>query len=115
MIGAEVFLDGLGIEAAGDLLGGCDRELAPATSTRPRRLLSRHPQRDGHRMVEVDGTRLAMATEGSDLHASLMRRIGEAAESSLLVGALAAIWISVGAVVIAAIFNSRLKAYANPL
>jgi hypothetical protein len=102
---AEVFLDGLGIEAAGDLLGGCDRELAPATSTRPRRLLSRHPQRDGHRMVEVDGTRLAMATEGSDLHASLMRRVGEAAESSLLVGALAAIWISVGAVVIAAIFK----------
>jgi hypothetical protein len=56
-------------------------------------------------MVEVGGTRLAMATEGSDLHASLMRRVGEAAESSLLVGALAAIWISVGAVVIAAIFK----------
>jgi hypothetical protein len=34
-----------------------------------------------------------------------MRRIGDAAETALLMGALAVIWVSVGVVVIAAIFG----------
>jgi hypothetical protein len=44
-----------------------------------------------------------MATKSPHLHPSLMRRVGDAAETGLLVGALAAVWISVGLVVVAAI------------
>jgi hypothetical protein len=41
------------------------------------------------------------------LHPSLMRRVGDAAETVLLVGAVAVIWGSIGMVVIAAIFGFR--------
>jgi hypothetical protein len=34
-----------------------------------------------------------------------MRRVGDLAETGLLVGALAVIWVSIGVVVIAAIFG----------
>ena len=37
------------------------------------------------------------------LHPSLMRRIGDAAETALLVAAIAIIWGSIGAVVVAAV------------
>jgi hypothetical protein len=46
-----------------------------------------------------------MTAKSPDLHPNVMRRVGGAAETALLAGALAAIWISVGAVVIAAIFE----------
>jgi hypothetical protein len=49
----------------------------------------------------------AMATKTPHLHPSLMRRVGDAAETGLLVGTLAAIWISVGWVVIAAITSMK--------
>jgi hypothetical protein len=39
------------------------------------------------------------------LHPSLRRRVGDAAEIGLLVGTLAAVWISVGWVVVAAILG----------
>jgi hypothetical protein len=39
------------------------------------------------------------------LHPSLMRRVGDAAEAALLVGAFAVIWGSIGVVVIAAVFG----------
>jgi hypothetical protein len=39
------------------------------------------------------------------LHPTLRRRVGNAAEVALLVGTLAAIWISVGSVLIVAIFR----------
>jgi len=39
------------------------------------------------------------------LHPTLRRRIGGVAETTLLIGALVAIWISVGRVLIAAVFG----------
>jgi len=47
----------------------------------------------------------AMATKSPDLHPSIRRRVGDAAETGLLVGTLAAIWISVGWVLVAAILG----------
>jgi hypothetical protein len=44
-------------------------------------------------------------TKSPHLHPSLMRRVGEVAETGLLVGTLAAIWISVCWVLIAAILG----------
>jgi hypothetical protein len=46
---------------------------------------------------------MAKDTPSPHLHPSLLRRVGDAAATGLLAGALAAIWISVGWVVIAAI------------
>jgi hypothetical protein len=47
-----------------------------------------------------------MATKARpDLHPTLMRRVGDAAEIGLLAGTLAAIWISVGLVVVATILG----------
>ena len=48
---------------------------------------------------------MAKVTPTPHLHPSLMRRVGAAAETALLVGALAAVWISVGLVVVAAILR----------
>jgi hypothetical protein len=48
---------------------------------------------------------MAGVTPTPHLHPSLMRRVGDAASTALLVGALAAIWGSIGAVVIAAILG----------
>ena len=39
------------------------------------------------------------------LHPSIHRRVGDAAELGLLAGTLAAVWISVGLVVVAAILG----------
>jgi hypothetical protein len=44
-----------------------------------------------------------MATKSPHLHPSLMRRVGDAAETVLLVAAVAVIWGSIGVVLIAAI------------
>ena len=44
-------------------------------------------------------------TKSPHLHPSLKRRVGDAAEAALLVGAFAVIWGSIGVVVIAAIFG----------
>jgi hypothetical protein len=48
---------------------------------------------------------MAKVTPTPHLHPSLMRRVGAAAETNLLVGALAAVWVSVGLVVVAAILG----------
>jgi len=48
---------------------------------------------------------MAKDTPIPHLHPSLMRRVGDAASTALLVGALAAIWGSIGVVVIAAILG----------
>jgi hypothetical protein len=50
---------------------------------------------------------MAKETPSPHLHPSLMRRVGDAAATGLLAGALAAIWISVGWVVIAAITSMK--------
>jgi hypothetical protein len=46
-----------------------------------------------------------MATKNPHLHPTLMRRVGDAAATVLLAGALAVIWGSIGVVVVAAIFG----------
>jgi hypothetical protein len=48
---------------------------------------------------------MAGVTPTPRLHPSLMRRVGAAAEIGLLAGTLAAVWISVGLVVVAAILR----------
>jgi hypothetical protein len=48
---------------------------------------------------------MAKDTPKSAPHPSLMRRMGDAAETALLVSAFAAIWGSVGVIVVAAIIG----------
>jgi hypothetical protein len=48
---------------------------------------------------------MAKDTPSPHHHPSIRRSVGDAAEIFLLAGALAAIWISVGLVVVAAIFG----------
>jgi hypothetical protein len=43
--------------------------------------------------------------EKKPFHPSLRRRVSDAAEIGLLVGALAAVWVSVGLVVVAALLG----------
>jgi hypothetical protein len=48
---------------------------------------------------------MANDTPGPHLHPSIRRRVSDAAEIGLLAGTLAAIWISVGLVVVATILG----------
>jgi hypothetical protein len=53
----------------------------------------------------VGGVETVMPKRATDIHPSLRRRVGSAAETALLVGTFAAIWISVCSVLIGALLR----------
>jgi hypothetical protein len=63
--------------------------------------LGRDARARGHKMASLP----VKTTKSPHLHPSLKRRVGDAAEAALLVGAFAVIWGSIGVVVIAALFR----------
>ena len=56
-------------------------------------------------MVKAGRKPELMVIKSPDLHPTLMRRVGDAAEFVLLAGALAAIWASIAWILIASIFR----------
>jgi hypothetical protein len=59
------------------------------------------PRARKHKMASLP----VKTTKSPDLHPSLRRRVSDAAEAALLVGAFAVIWGSIAVVVIAALFG----------
>ena len=51
---------------------------------------------------QVGGVETVIAKRATDIHPSLRRRVGSVAETTLLVGTFAAIWVSVCSVLIGA-------------
>jgi hypothetical protein len=54
---------------------------------------------------QVGGVETVMPRRATDIHPTLRRRFGSAAETALLVGTFAAIWISVCSVLIGALLR----------
>jgi hypothetical protein len=54
---------------------------------------------------QVGGVETVMPKRAADIHPSLRRRVGSAAETALLVGTFTAIWISVCSVLIGALLR----------